>query len=316
MKTRNVCLLVLLVAGCAKSAAPLVTDLAQRDASGSNDDLSTGAGDDLARADGPSSGDGGGLDGSTDLARDLATPAPDLSTQSDLAGRDFSAPPDLTTPPDLTMPCSVFPQSGCGPGEKCTLGASNAPTCASNGNKTPGQQCGTAGADDCIAGDLCTADAPSPAPAICRGFCSTDANCSMTPVPSGATPEPANISHCTITITGTGDKVCTVPCNPVNAAGASGCVAGQGCVYGGATGVPELTDCETAGTGTDNFNCTRPSDCANGFACVGAPGMTRCRQVCRAGNDNDCANIFDICYAPAGVTSPMFGFCCDALAGC
>ncbi|HZS37542.1 MAG TPA: hypothetical protein VFF06_11985 [Polyangia bacterium] len=309
----------LFAAGCAKSAAPEVADLAQPRDAASNDDL-TSAGDDLARADGPSSGDGGALDGgANDLAsKDLSTP--DLAPPRDLSttSNDLATSPDLLAPPDMTPPCSVLPQSGCGAGEKCTLGATNTPTCVSNGNKQNGQQCGTAGSDDCVAGDLCTADAPSPAPATCRVFCSSDAQCTQPAVASGGMAEPGNIAHCAITITGTSDKVCTFACNPAPAAGASGCVAGQGCVYGGETGIPELTDCETPGTGTDNFNCASTADCAAGFACVGPAGMSRCRQVCRSGNTNDCTNINPLydCFDPAGVTNPMFGFCCNFIAGC
>jgi hypothetical protein len=245
----------------------------------------------------------------------FSPPPPDL-VSTDLAGADLTTPPDLTPPPDLATPCNVFPQSGCGGGEKCTLGPSNTPICTTNGTKTTGQQCGTGGSDDCVAGDLCTADAPAPAPASCRAFCSTDTNCTQTAV--GAATPAANTAHCAISITGTPDTVCTQPCNPVLNAGASGCLSGQGCVYGGTATVPELTDCETPGPAgnVDNFNCTTTADCASGYVCVGPVGMSRCRQVCRNANDNDCSNIFDICYAPAGVASPMFGFCCDALAGC
>lgn len=311
----------ILACGCAGTgSSPNNPDLAH---GGGTHDFSTG-GNDLAGGD--LSGGGNDLAGAKDMASssgDLAG-AKDMPSSGDLASSDLAgstdlatsdlATPDLATTPDMAM-CVLFPQSGCGVNEKCELtGSGN--ICASNGNKTTGQQCGTGGSDDCTAGDICSTDSSTSTTFICRAFCNADGDCKQGAVTSGGTAEPNNVAHCIITFAGTTQKACTDACNPVTAAGASGCPGSLACIYGGTTTIPELTDCGTPGTGTDGASCVDTTGCAAGYVCVGAgAGSTFCRQVCRNGTSGDCSGLGYTCDPPAGVTSPMFGFCCPLL-GC
>lgn len=277
--------------------------------------------------------DGGAHDGTTsdgprsdapptDGGGDTGSPADSgADTQRSDAAPD-SGPADTGAPVDSggvdagsDSSCDPVTQMGCPPADKCTI---YPPTCVANGTTANGQSCPSSGMDPCVKGDLCTTDSPDASAGICRMFCAMDSNCTQMAVPSGPTPEPNNTAHCLFTITGTPYKVCTVACNPVSAAGPSGCPAGEGCVYGGTTmpPIPELTDCETVGTGTDGTACSTTALCASGFVCVNNGSATICRQVCRNGNAGDCSNGNDICYPPSGVSNPMFGFCCDAINGC
>ncbi len=281
---------VLVIAGCAKPTAGVIKD---------------GGAHDLAN--------GGGQDSST---TDDGPPPPDFSgvdlRGANFAGADFAGA-DFSTTGDMGQ-CVLFPQSGCGSGEKCEPGSSGN-TCAANGNKTTGQGCGTGGTDDCVAGDLCSSDSAS-GTFVCRAFCAADSDCKQAAVPVGGTSEPKNIAYCLVTFMNTTAKACTVACNPVTKAGATGCPTGLACIYGGTATIPELTDCATPGAGADGATCTDTTNCAAGFVCVGAAGGTaHCRQVCRNATPGDCNGAGYLCDAPNGVTNPMFGFCCPG-AGC
>jgi len=258
---------------------------------------------------------------------DLSTPFIPIDFSGlDLIGVDLTGvnvPPDLnTTPPDLkstppvdmATPCSLVAQSGCGAGEKCTLESSGS-TCITDGTKGNGQLCGPA-SDDCAKGNLCTVESASLLQ--CRQFCAADSDCKQGAAPGGA----QNTPHCLLTFTGTTAKVCTVACNPVLAAGASGCATGLGCQVFATATIPEATDCALAGAGGDGADCTTngTSDCQGGFTCVQVTGtggtvVNHCRKVCRQGMaGTDCAGQAGYaCRVATGTT--MFGFCC-AGTGC
>jgi hypothetical protein len=245
---------------------------------------------------------------------DQAMPPPDFAGL-DLLGVDLSMP----KPGDMSMPpCTVFPQSGCSVGNKCTYDGSGATTCITNGTKTTGQICGPS-TDDCVAGDICLPETSSLDQ--CRAFCTTDTDCKQTPV-SGA-PSPV----CFFTLTGTSSSLCTIPCNPVTKVGASGCATGLGCQLFGvmvASNVVQKTDCsQVAATGGgDGVDCTTngDADCKAGFTCVtvgsGASAANRCREVCRIGTSSDCSTGGYSCGTPSGTTSPTYGFCCSTTTGC
>jgi hypothetical protein len=195
--------------------------------------------------------------------------------------------------------CSPVAQTGCGAGAKCTI---DPPTCVPNGTVMTGGACGPQ--DNCVAGNLCTYDGTHE---ICREFCAGDSDCKQAAVPSGTTPEPGNVAHCAVTITGTSWKVCSVACNPVAAAGPSGCASGMGCTYYTTT-AGEVTNCWTAGTSQEGTACTYTSDCAPGLVCLNNGTSAHCRAVCRNATPSDCL-AGDVCVQP-GVSMPMFGFCC------
>jgi len=274
-------------------------------------------------------GGGGGPDLSVvNDPPDLATPFIPIDFSGiDLIGVDLTGvnvPPDLKTDPpdlkivppsDMTVPCNLVSQTGCGAGEKCTLETS-VPACITDGNKGNGQLCGPA-ADDCVKGTLCTQESASLLQ--CRQFCNVDSDCKQVAAPGGA----QNLPHCLLTFTGVTAKVCTVACNPVLAAGASGCAAGLGCQVFATATIPEATDCSLPGAGGDGADCTAKgtADCQAGFTCVQVTNPTtgaianHCRRVCRQGMaGTDCAGQAGYaCRVATGTT--MFGFCC-AGSGC
>jgi hypothetical protein len=170
--------------------------------------------------------------------------------------------------------------------------------------------CDLSGFDDCAAPNLCIGDGVGH---VCRQVCAVDSDCTQPAVPAGI-PEPGNVGHCLITLTSSAASVCTLACNPVPKVGINVCPQGYACGYFHTTAVPELTDCEPAGTIAEGGDCTSVS-CAAGLVCVSAGTTNRCRQICRAGNTTDCDVAGDTCVAPAGITNPMFGFCC-APTGC
>ncbi len=116
------------------------------------------------------------------------------------------------------------------------------------------------------------------------------------------------------TVTSTAYPLCTVACNPVSAAGPSGCLAHQLCVYTVTPSGVDTTDCQGSYAGIEGNACSVSTDCDVGLVCVGR-AQTHCRQVCRIGLNSDCTVAGDTCMTPAGATAPMFGYCCPA-GGC
>lgn len=250
-------------------------------------------------------------------ATDAGT-ASDSGTASDGGGTDSgtndSGQPDSGTGVDAGPPCNLVAQSGCDAGDKCAL-ISNDDVCVPQGTVATGQLCSynaTMG-DDCVGGDTCVLVTPTLT--TCHEFCATDSDCKQPAVASGSTAEPTNVGHCILQLSGTNDSICTVACNPVTAAGASGCAASLSCFVGVNASLIELTDCEGAGTGTDGTVCTSSADCATGFTCVNNGTASYCRQVCRSGMQSDCGIATDTCYA-LNASNAMFGVCCSTTTGC
>ncbi len=235
---------------------------------------------------------------------------PDLS-MVDLYGVDFSGV-DFSIPGADAGLCDVVAQSGCGANEKCTLGAMDVNTCSSDGDKAPGAICGAASSDDCLKGSLCTQEATGLDQ--CRPFCNADTDCKQAAQGGVAT----NVGHCLVTLSMSTAKVCTIACQPVTKAGASGCATGLGCEVFGDTATTQATDCAKLGAGGDGADCTtnKTADCAPGSVCVGvtsgATTLYHCRLVCRSNTASDCPAGGYQCLAPTGVTTPAWGFCCPS----
>jgi hypothetical protein len=208
---------------------------------------------------------------------------------------------------DAASACDPVHQTGCPAGAKCGV----PPACFTNGTVGDGTLCGSTGFDDCAAPDICVGDGVGH---VCRQVCGVDADCAERAVAAGATPEPGNVPRCLITLVSSTFSVCTLACNPVSKAGASGCPQGYTCGYFHTAAAPELTDCEPPGTVAEGGDCTT-SGCAGGLVCVSTATTSRCRQLCRTATNADCDVAGDTCVAPSGITSPMFGFCC-APTGC
>jgi hypothetical protein len=243
----------------------------------------------------------GGTAGRADASADMG-PARGGQTGSD-AGSTAGAGGGA----DAGAVCDPVAQTGCPAGDKCSI----PPVCIPAGSIGDGQLCATAGVDDCALPDLCVGDGTAH---LCRQACNVGTDCHQPAASAGATAEPNNLGRCLISIGGTTSKVCTFACNPVTAAGPAGCPTGYVCEYFQTTAVPEATDCEPAGTAGENADCTTAA-CGGGLVCVSTGTTERCRQVCRTGDNADCAVAGDTCVMPTGVTGPMFGFCCSA-AGC
>jgi len=209
--------------------------------------------------------------------------------------------------------CSPVAQTGCGSGQKCVVGLVG-PECVADGKVLMGAVCGTTGADECIHGTTCVGETAT-ATHICRQFCSTDKDCQQPAVAAGTTPEPKNVGHCIIALGASGFSVCSFACNPVPAAGTSGCAGNLACSYGSTVHIPELTSCELGGEGGEGTSCLQNQDCVAGLTCVSVgAGAGHCRPPCRAGTNTDCG-AGDVCVAPGGSTTAMFGFCCPS-SGC
>ena len=71
-------------------------------------------------------------------------------------------------------------------------------------------------------------------------------------------------------------------CNLVTSAG---CAAGQGCYFDPRATLPSA-QCRTAGRGGWGDPCAAPTDCREGFACLGSPA--RCLKLCCEGDNTGC----------------------------
>jgi hypothetical protein len=218
------------------------------------------------------------------------------------AGADSLAPT-----PAANCACDPVAQTGCPAAQKCLVNSSG-PGCAADGTVALGQACNAA-ADDCIHGTLCIADPTTPSLAICRQLCRTDADCTQA-APAG---ELGNVAHCLITLSSA--KLCTVACNPVLAAGASGCASGLACTLTTSPMVATYTDCYLSDSSANmpGSSCSIPQNgCAPGAYCANAAqGSGTCRQACRSGVPSDCSMYS--CAALAGSTG--LGDCCPP-SGC
>ncbi len=234
-------------------------------------------------------------------------------------GGDLSQPRDLAHPVDLAgrdlagVQCDPVSQQPCPSDQKCLLLSSA--VCRPNGTTAIGQTCSADPDDDCVRGSQCLFPGDlTPGNGVCEQFCAAEGDCHQPPVSVGGTALPANGPHCLFSFSGSGPPLlCSVACNPVSSQGTSGCPTGSVCVYGSNSMFPEFTFCDRAATGTDGQACDANSRCAPGFNCVEVGTDTRCRAMCRAGNNGDCGTL--VCKPGAGGSPPMFGFCCPS-AGC
>jgi hypothetical protein len=222
----------------------------------------------------------------------------DLSIPSPGGGSDMGPP---------TGSCDLVTQSGCTANQKCSV-VGNAANCVAKGTQPVGAPCSITPADNCTAGSLCVTDAPNVL--RCHQFCGKDGDCGQAPVSSGATPEPDNLARCARPLQGFSASFCTVPCNPVNLLGPSGCADGLGCsIYKFES--KESTTCSQMGSGLDSSSCSTNADCATGYTCIVPPGA--CREICRSGSNGDCEVGGYVCSGLVGDT--MFGACCPST-GC
>src|SRR5262249_21669019 len=139
-----------------------------------------------------------------------------------------------------------------------------------------GMFCALSGFDDCAAPDICVTDGVGH---VCRQVCAVDGDCTQPPASAGPTAEPRNVGRCLLTLTSSTFLTCTIACNPVTKAGASGCPTGYACGYFSTSSVPELTDCEPTGSLAEGGDCTS-ANCGAGLVCVSTATTNRCRQVC------------------------------------
>jgi hypothetical protein len=251
--------------------------------------------------------DGGAYYDFSNLAYDFSNVVYDPSSSNDLAG------------PAASGPCSTVPQAVCPSGEKCTLpgGTLGDPVCRPAGALAVGAGC-TPSSDQCVAGALCLGDTAANADSMCRQLCNHDngdQDCTEPPGPGGS----ANYAQCVIVAVGSASiSLCSHPCNPVLAAGSSGCPLEQRCDYQAFTSF-ERTDCRTfTGSGTDGAACQINNQCAAGYGCMqlGFSSSYVCRQFCRMHSDSDCAQTGYVCKPELIFQSnTLFGVCCPS-AGC
>ncbi|MCS6911924.1 MAG: hypothetical protein RMK29_10565 [Myxococcales bacterium] len=229
-----------------------------------------------------------GVAGDPQRPPDLPLP-PDLAPSPDL--------PDLLDPPDLRpiTGCSVVPQAGCPPGQKCTTHDALTTICDPTGMSLRGQSCTVmGGVDSCAAGHVCIDEGGGLSQ--CRAFCRTSMDCG----------DPR--SFCDFALGATmAFRVCTQPCNAIYPG--VGCSAGLACVAYGL----ERTDCQAPGPSDAGQPCISVRDCKGGMACIGPAGASVCRRICRRGDPSTCP-AFHLCVdVQAGAfVWPTYGVCCLA----
>jgi hypothetical protein len=290
------------------------------DAPSTGDDATSGTdtgpaqGDDGGQSeDSPStSDDGSATDAEGTDASETGDAGHDSGTTTEDAGHDSGtttdAGHDSGTTADAGHDSGTTVDAGTDSGTTIVdSGTDSAPiTVATGGACDTGQTCATG--DECAGGQE-----PDGGGFLCFQQCTTNSNCTEPPVNSGGTSEPKNGPYCVDVVgTGTTPNICSVPCNPVTNAGATGCPDGLACAYEGSTTIPEYTDCVAAGGVASGGTCkdtTLANSCGAGLVCVvtGTSTSGTCRVVCRAGNNADCPS--GTCGTFSGITSPMFGFC-------
>ncbi|MFO0577913.1 MAG: hypothetical protein U1A78_28220 [Polyangia bacterium] len=214
----------------------------------------------------------------------------------DLGMVPLPSPPDLlgidlasgTPRPDLAgmTACTVWPQSGCPAGFKCTTQDYSSTTCDTDGQAARGAAC-TQAPDSCKAGSLCFRDSISGA-TQCRQFCTSNTDC-------GAR------ADCAIGLNvGNTLKVCTQACDPL---AAGSCATGHACyLY-----ESEHSDCVGAGSKAAGATCMYFDECQAGLTCIN----NRCRKVCKRASPS--CDTGQTCAAITTWTS--FGACCPST-GC
>src|SRR5262249_674078 len=130
----------------------------------------------------------------------------------------------------------------------------------------------------------------------------------------GATAEPSNIGHCVFNSGVGGPAICSLPCNPVAMAGASGCPSDAACIYSATGTIPEFTFCGPAASVGHGQDCAA-QQCQIGLSCLAVNTQFHCRPVCRKNTDGDCPSGYTCKPGAAGTSSVLFGYCCPA-AGC
>ncbi len=262
--------------------------------------------------DAPSTSD----DGSTSDGAPSDDAGHDAGTVDDDAGHDsgttvVDAGHDAGTTVDAGTDSGTIVDAGHDSGTTVDAGHDSGPpaTVATGGACDDGQTCAT--------GDVCAGGSEADGGGyLCYQTCTGTSSCTAPAVPSGTTSEPKNGPYCVDTITGPPvQKICSVPCNPVTNAGASGCPDGLACGYAASTtsSPAEYTDCEPAGSVLAGGTCTEATlatSCDFGLVCIvsGTSSSGTCRYVCRAGVNADCPTG-DTCKTFTGITSPMFGYC-------
>ena len=109
-----------------------------------------------------------------------------------------------------------------------------------------------------------------------------------------------------------------IRCNPIPAAGPSGCPGDEACYVGGN---PQMVGCAEPGTGNEGSDCDLSYDCADGLTCavaLGSSGTGTCRWDCRIGVLGDCFRGIDgsqrVCERTADPKG-LYGLCCP-VGGC
>jgi hypothetical protein len=223
--------------------------------------------------------------------------SPGISLDGGGRAADDLANLDLANP-DGFAPCDTVAQTGCGPGEKCRLGNGGS-VCDVAGTLAIGQVCTlrSDGSDDCVRGGFCLAsDFPRHSAGQCSRFCSADPGCTSFSIAGDP-------SVCV-------ENVCSNPCNPVAALGATGCPGTDlSCVVLRNSGSQIALCGSFFGTLPEGATCSTGSvgDCQNNLSCVGG----KCRRACREGVTADCGAAA-FCASSGG---PTWGFCCPT-AGC
>lgn len=187
-----------------------------------------------------------------------------------------------------TQPCDLHAQCGCTPPLTCDLDFTDLVGTSCRAVNAPGTETSTCTSfSECAASHVCVGGR-------CRRYCDMDTDCGQ---PRGL---------CAIQLTDQtsqpipGATTCSSNCNPINSA-AGGCPAGMKCGFFEGTGMRDIVDCTTAGTGGIGAVCTTDATCSANTFCTTYNALTRCRKVCnRTTGGSECATV-------AGTTCIGFG---------
>jgi hypothetical protein len=163
--------------------------------------------------------------------------------------------------------------------------------CGMPGTGGDGAACQTGA--DCAAGFECVGAG------ICRHYCCDLSECEKM----------SKLTFCDVqTVNGTSSAADTrVPvCMPVQKCNLllPGCGQGETC----APVRTDTTSCVAIGPAQEGASCER-DHCAEGLACLGAPGNRICYQLCHTDSTTDCANGMHCKTSSALFTDPTIGVC-------
>ena len=167
--------------------------------------------------------------------------------------------------------CEPVSQTGCAPGQRCTLGEGSRPLCAPRAPEGLGEGAPCATSEECADELGCVSRLGA---ARCARFCERAAT--LTPAPTAcAAAHP--LALCALSLTDRDDiGLCLTPCDPLGVDASRGCGVGLTCDFS-----PDLpfTECRPEGAQGEWAPCGVGARCAAPLACALEGGEARCTAL-------------------------------------